>query len=179
MPIHYLWWFPLLRFLTITALAWSSLSTDSLDSAAFPSSGYITNCSKRTKFEQAWATKTTPPDSRLLSWHFSVLSLLTRYRVPLHAKQSYSTALLFYDSITSILGRQLSGNWFHLRNLRIVIKFRKIYWQWLYIRNACALKTCVFGIASRNSWQMDHAIFFEICRYQCWEYFLYISIPIS
>ena len=38
-PINYSWWFPLQNFLTLTALAWSSLSTDSLDSAAFPSRG--------------------------------------------------------------------------------------------------------------------------------------------
>ena len=37
--IDYLWWFPIQNFLTLTALAWSSLSTDSLNSAAFPSRG--------------------------------------------------------------------------------------------------------------------------------------------
>ena len=29
------------------------------------------------------------------------------------------------------------------------------------------LKNCVFGIEYRNYWQMDHAIFFGICRYKC------------
>ena len=131
-----------------------------------------------TNFEQAWATKTTPPDSRLLSWCFTVLSLLTRYRVPLRGKQSYSTALFLSDNITSMLGRQLLGSWSHLSNLRIITKFRRIYWRWLYIGNTGGLKSCVFGIESRSCWQMDHAIFFEICRYQCWEYFQYISKPI-
>ena len=36
-PINYLWWFPLENFFTQTALAWSSLFTDSPNSAAFPS----------------------------------------------------------------------------------------------------------------------------------------------
>ena len=85
---------------------------------------------------------------------------------------------LISDNIKSILGRQLSGSWSHLRNLRIIRKFRRIDWQRLYIRNAGCLKTCVFGIESRNSWQTDHAIFFEIFDINVEKCFKYNSIPI-